>query len=228
MSGVVTVTPHSLTLPRLAELANAAHRSCETAYGDALAYACEAGRMLVEAKARVGHGGWGGWLAENFDASERTAQVYMQISEADLSKAQTPAETSIAGVLRQISKPKPKPRASAGEAGELLRDLRGQPADDAPAPSHRVDLSGPIIRPRNDPLADPPAPMPGTTLEPLTPQQDRKLAKIIELARDLDGKTGEIARPLSDYARAELAREAAIAAHRLEGLLNDLAFTFER
>lgn len=37
-----------------------------------------AGEMLNEAKEQVGHGGWGRWLAKNFDLTDRTARKYMQ------------------------------------------------------------------------------------------------------------------------------------------------------
>ncbi len=41
--------------------------------------AVEIGRRLVEAKAAVGHGNWGGWLQEHVDYSERTAQNLIRI-----------------------------------------------------------------------------------------------------------------------------------------------------
>jgi hypothetical protein len=37
-----------------------------------------AGDMLIEAKDQVGYGGWGRWLAKNFDLSQQTARVYMK------------------------------------------------------------------------------------------------------------------------------------------------------
>lgn len=37
-----------------------------------------AGEMLEEAKVQVGYGGWGRWLAKNFDLSKTTANVYMR------------------------------------------------------------------------------------------------------------------------------------------------------
>jgi hypothetical protein len=41
-----------------------------------------AGEMLIEAKEQVGYGGWGRWLAKNFDLSTKTASVYMRWSRA--------------------------------------------------------------------------------------------------------------------------------------------------
>jgi hypothetical protein len=43
-----------------------------------LGYRALAGEMLIEAKLQVGHGGWGRWLAKNFDLSARTASDYMR------------------------------------------------------------------------------------------------------------------------------------------------------
>lgn len=43
--------------------------------------AIEIGRRLYEVKSIVPHGGWGTWLAENVDYSERTAQNLMRVYE---------------------------------------------------------------------------------------------------------------------------------------------------
>jgi myosin heavy subunit len=45
----------------------------------ALTYAVEIGRRLCEAKELVDHGGWEGWLEENTEFSQRTANYLMQI-----------------------------------------------------------------------------------------------------------------------------------------------------
>jgi hypothetical protein len=37
-----------------------------------------AGEMLIEAKDQIGHGGWGRWLAKNFELSDRQAREYMR------------------------------------------------------------------------------------------------------------------------------------------------------
>jgi hypothetical protein len=41
----------------------------------------EIGALLIEARAKVDHGGWLPWLEKNFGKSERTAQNYMMASE---------------------------------------------------------------------------------------------------------------------------------------------------
>jgi len=79
---------------RLTDLAaeiNEEHHACERAALAAVRHALEAGRLLEEAKAGVKRGGWAGWLAKNFDGSQRTAQVYMQLHA---NRAELEAQTS--------------------------------------------------------------------------------------------------------------------------------------
>lgn len=45
----------------------------------ALSYAIEIGRRLAEAKSVLPHGTWGGWLAENFEFSQSTANNFMKL-----------------------------------------------------------------------------------------------------------------------------------------------------
>lgn len=74
--------------------------------------AAEVGRLLDEAKGRVGHGNWLNWLRVNCHLSERSAQGYMRISRnrAELdSKAQSVADLTISGALSLLSEPKPEP-----------------------------------------------------------------------------------------------------------------------
>jgi DUF3102 family protein len=48
---------------------------------NALLRAFEAGTLLIQAKAKYGHGVWGAWLNANCELSERTAQRYMKLAE---------------------------------------------------------------------------------------------------------------------------------------------------
>ena len=41
----------------------------------------DAGDGLTEAKSVLAHGQWDGWLSENFELSDRTARLYMQLAE---------------------------------------------------------------------------------------------------------------------------------------------------
>jgi hypothetical protein len=63
----------------LADQINEAHRQVEQHARSAVLAAREAGRLLVEAKDKIGHGNWLHWLKSNCDVSERTAQRYMLI-----------------------------------------------------------------------------------------------------------------------------------------------------
>lgn len=47
----------------------------------ALHHARQAGELLLQAKALVGHGAWEGWLSANFPGSARTARRYMRLSK---------------------------------------------------------------------------------------------------------------------------------------------------
>lgn len=69
-------------LAGLARQANAEHRACEDGVRDGVCHALEAGRALTEAKAKVKHGEWLPWLAENFEGAERTARWYMEADHA--------------------------------------------------------------------------------------------------------------------------------------------------
>ena len=56
---------------------NAEHRACELAVRSALGHAISCGELLIEAKEAAGYGRWLAWLAESFEGSEDTAQVYV-------------------------------------------------------------------------------------------------------------------------------------------------------
>ena len=81
----------------LAEQINAEHRACVEAANGALDHAMRTGDLLSEAKAACKHGEWQNWLADNFEGSTRTAQVYMRLAghRSQLAKAQSPALLTI-------------------------------------------------------------------------------------------------------------------------------------
>jgi hypothetical protein len=85
-----SMTDKSLMKPPVAgsnSLADLAHRikvehtAVADALKDSVRHAIAAGGLLVEAKAQVPHGGWLPWLKDNCEISERTAQLYMQVSK---------------------------------------------------------------------------------------------------------------------------------------------------
>lgn len=71
------------TSDKLADLAakiNDAHLACEASMNEGLQHAIEAGRRLLQAKRKCQYGTWLPWLAKEFNGSQRTARVYMQIT----------------------------------------------------------------------------------------------------------------------------------------------------
>lgn len=92
----------------LVEQLNAEHRACLAAANDALQHAMRCGDLLIEAKAGVPHGEWQRWLADNFDGSTRSAQVYMRLAgnrEVLESKNADSALLSIDGAMRLLASP---------------------------------------------------------------------------------------------------------------------------
>jgi hypothetical protein len=69
---------------RLADLARriqAEHEAVIAAVKSGAEHAMAAGDLLIQAKAKVNHGGWQLWLKEHCAFSEGTAQLYMQLAE---------------------------------------------------------------------------------------------------------------------------------------------------
>lgn len=67
-------------LESLADEANDEHRKAIGAMRQALDHARASGEALIEAKGQLEHGDWTPWLEENFEASARTARIYMRIA----------------------------------------------------------------------------------------------------------------------------------------------------
>jgi len=67
-------------LTDLAARINEEHDHAVTAIRAGLHHALEAGRLLLDAKAQVSHGGWLDWLQANCAVPERTAQLYMKLA----------------------------------------------------------------------------------------------------------------------------------------------------
>lgn len=66
-----------LTLSDLAQRIIAEHHQAEADVLSAVQHALNAGRMLVEAKSRIKHGGWGKWVRETFPKwKPRTERLY--------------------------------------------------------------------------------------------------------------------------------------------------------
>lgn len=74
------MTNPDVSLEAYAREANEAHNEAQESFRSGTEHARRAGRALIKAKAQVAHGGWSRWLADNFDGSERTAQLYMRLA----------------------------------------------------------------------------------------------------------------------------------------------------
>lgn len=79
-SGEASPVGLARALPDLADRIRAAHLGCVRSMAEALGYYRQAGDLLLEAKGRVGHGQFQGWVAANCGFSYRTAAVSMKVS----------------------------------------------------------------------------------------------------------------------------------------------------
>lgn len=96
---------------------NSEHRECGKAARSAVGHAIAAGDSLIEVKYSLEHGEFGAWIRDNFEGSERTAQVYMRCSlKKDELNPQTSAFLSIDAALKFLSAPKEKTSEEASES----------------------------------------------------------------------------------------------------------------
>jgi hypothetical protein len=102
-------------LAGLAERINAEHRACEGAVRSAVDHAINAGEMLAEVKAGLGHGEWLPWLEANFQATPRVAQTYMKLAaNKEALNTKRASYSSIRGALAELSAPAEQDGESGG------------------------------------------------------------------------------------------------------------------
>jgi hypothetical protein len=99
----------ALPLTDIAARINEAHDRALASAKSTIVAAMEAGRLLIQAKAEVGHGGWLSWLKANTSVSERTAQYYMKLAD-DPSKSAMIADLTLVGALKLLAPPKADPK----------------------------------------------------------------------------------------------------------------------
>lgn len=123
------------SLPDLAARINERHQAASTAARSAVLCAREAGELLLQAKAAVGHGNWLAWLREHTEVSERTAQVYMRLArhldqlgpEKSAAVADLTLRDALAAITRDTGRVAALPAPAADQAlsaaaqGERLR-----------------------------------------------------------------------------------------------------------
>jgi hypothetical protein len=119
----------------------AADIHCESAAAEAnmrqgYAHAVAAGRMLLEAKPLVGHGGWLEWIEKTCRVSVRSAQRYMQVArdlpKLDEANATRVAEMSLRDALqlgakttRMLAPMEPEQRAATLAATDTAKGVSG-------------------------------------------------------------------------------------------------------
>ena len=152
MDAVNTAPAPSLT--DLARRINIEHKEACAALARSLHHAMTAGDLLIEAKARVPHGGWLPWLKANCEIPERTVQLYTRLAknrqtiEARVSGMRfrnSVADFSIRNALRLLAPPKaepegPEPLANSGEREGEDVNQEAPVVDMAPAAEASLDM----------------------------------------------------------------------------------------
>ncbi len=117
----------ALARPRPDDLAiriNAAHEEVRNSIRRGAEHAITAGRLLLEAKANVGHGNFLEWVSANCNFRPRTAQVYMTMAEnfpllEARSNAQRIAHLSLNEAVRMLKEPSEKTAGDAADSNEV-------------------------------------------------------------------------------------------------------------
>jgi hypothetical protein len=123
----VSPEPDALDLDTLAVEIRREHEAAEAAFESSVAHAMRCGQLLIEAKAKAGHGNWLPWVRANLPFSERTARNYMRLARNRQRIADLP---SINEALTALIKARP----TEPDPPFLVRDPDGGP-DQEPVPS---------------------------------------------------------------------------------------------
>jgi len=138
MKDIATTEERTTVLANLAARIRTEHAAATNSARTAIGHAINAGRLLIEAKTKLGHGRWLPWLSENCpDISIRTAQVYMRLAlKAPTfldSNTQNSAHLSINQALNMVAEPRvelvPEPEHSVELEPEVTARID---APDAP------------------------------------------------------------------------------------------------
>lgn len=117
---------------------NTEHGQVETHKRNTIQHAIRCGELLLEMKRRVGHGNWLAWVAEHFEASERTARNYMEIAKsaavADLSD-----DTTMRSALRTLASRSQAEESKSEQAATMpANDRLPHEDDERPIPDAQV------------------------------------------------------------------------------------------
>ena len=126
----------------LAGRINAAHRKCKQSLQAGAEYAVEAGRLLIEAKAKVPPKGWLRWLERHCEFPERMAQRYMRLAR-ELPEALRADPTRVSELSQ---------RAALELLADRDREEAGRPAPEPDGPKRMEWRAVPVSSP---PVAEP-------------------------------------------------------------------------
>ena len=199
---------HAPGIADLARQIEAEHRAAVDAAHNAIERASACGRLLIQAKARVGHGQWLAWVAAHLSFGDRQARKYMQLAQHRDQIGLENADLTLDGALALIAAqrretPAAPTRASnpavpartpaAGMHASPASRTQTRPASQAaPAPDHLARLQSALATfselPKPDVLAQHVmtcrVDMDGTLRDQLT----RANQYITHFVRELDGR----------------------------------------
>jgi protein gp37 len=151
----------SVSLDELAKLINLGHKVAYRWYdngnrmiGDSRRMQPYVGQMLIEAKGRLKHGQWAGWVQENCVFGIREAENYMRVRREagplDPLNPQRVADLSLRKMVKALSKPRERPQPSNGEATateeEVVIDVEATAVSEGTEPAPIV-MDSPKSRP---------------------------------------------------------------------------------
>lgn len=129
---------------------NDEHRASEHAARASVEHAIKCGEMLLDEKARAGHGRWLRWLADNFEGSEDKAQRYMRLAgHKDAIIDPNTAGLRYLSVSEAIdalasSQTEPGQATAPSKASDRARP---SPPDDTPDAEQLVEIVPAVVRP---------------------------------------------------------------------------------
>lgn len=119
------------SLEELADEANLYKKRGDDCMKLGLTFYFEAGRRLIEAKKRVGHGNWQNWLAQNFSASDDTATNYMKLARRfGESNSETFRNLNPATVIKLLALPEGEEERFIKEQAAAGKPIETQSARD--------------------------------------------------------------------------------------------------
>ena len=117
---------------------NTAYRAARGKAEETVLACVECGRLLIEAKEVVGHGGWLAWVEANTEVGARQCQTYMQLAKGwpEIESNTSPdSHLTIRDALKLLAPPKPKPKPKTTVEYIIDEDAEEEP------PPHQLPTS---------------------------------------------------------------------------------------